>query len=100
MTGAARRAARSRHHLSTEGTMKAAVVHDFTRPLSIENVPRPEPSDGQVLVRIEAADRDLAADPVEHLLRHRLEHLGGDEAGRDRVDREPRPSSSSLPSCC
>jgi alcohol dehydrogenase, propanol-preferring len=34
--------------------MKAAVVHDFTQPLSIENVPRPEPSDGQVLVRIEA----------------------------------------------
>ena len=35
-------------------TMKAAVVHDFTQPLSIDNVPRPEPGDGQVLVRIEA----------------------------------------------
>ena len=34
--------------------MKAAVVHDFNQPLSIEDVPRPEPSDGQVLVRIEA----------------------------------------------
>ncbi len=34
--------------------MKAAVVHDFTQPLTIENVPRPEPGDGQVLVRIEA----------------------------------------------
>jgi D-arabinose 1-dehydrogenase-like Zn-dependent alcohol dehydrogenase len=34
--------------------MKAAVVHDFTQPLSIEDVPRPEPSDGQVLVRIDA----------------------------------------------
>ena len=34
--------------------MKAAVVHDFTQPLSIEDVPRPEASDGQVLVRIEA----------------------------------------------
>jgi D-arabinose 1-dehydrogenase-like Zn-dependent alcohol dehydrogenase len=34
--------------------MKAAVVHDFTQPLSIENVPRPEAGDGQVLVRIEA----------------------------------------------
>jgi hypothetical protein len=34
--------------------MKAAVVHAFTQPLSIENVPKPEPSDGQVLVRIEA----------------------------------------------
>jgi alcohol dehydrogenase, propanol-preferring len=34
--------------------MKAAVVHDFTQPLSIDDVPRPEPRDGQVLVRIEA----------------------------------------------
>src|SRR5512141_258232 len=34
--------------------MKAAVVRHFTQPLSIEDVPRPEPSDGQVLVRIEA----------------------------------------------
>jgi hypothetical protein len=34
--------------------MKAAVVHDFNQPLSIEDVPRPEPGDGQVLVRIEA----------------------------------------------
>jgi Zn-dependent alcohol dehydrogenase len=30
--------------------MKAAVVTDFTQPLNIENVPRSEPSDGQVLV--------------------------------------------------
>jgi alcohol dehydrogenase, propanol-preferring len=37
--------------------MKAAVVHDFTQPLTIEDVPRPEPSDGQVLVRIEACGR-------------------------------------------
>jgi len=34
--------------------MKAAVVHDFTQPLSIEDVPTPEAGDGQVLVRIEA----------------------------------------------
>ena len=34
--------------------MKAAVVHDFSQPLSIEDVPTPEPGDGQVLVRIEA----------------------------------------------
>lgn len=34
--------------------MKAVVVHDFTQPLTVDNVPRPEPSDGQVLVRIEA----------------------------------------------
>jgi propanol-preferring alcohol dehydrogenase len=35
--------------------MKAAVVHDFTKPLSIEDVPAPEPKEGQVLVRIEAS---------------------------------------------
>jgi propanol-preferring alcohol dehydrogenase len=35
--------------------MKAAVVRDFTQPLSIEEVPTPEPREGQVLVRIEAS---------------------------------------------
>ena len=35
--------------------MKAAVVHDFTRPLAVEDVPTPEPGDEQVLVRIEAS---------------------------------------------
>lgn len=35
--------------------MKAAVVHDFTRPLVIEEVPTPEPGPEQVLVRIEAS---------------------------------------------
>src|SRR5580700_1108855 len=34
--------------------MKAAVIHDFTQPLNIENVPTPDAGDGQVLVRIEA----------------------------------------------
>jgi alcohol dehydrogenase, propanol-preferring len=35
--------------------MKAAVVHDFTKPLSIEDVPMPEPGAGQVLVRVESS---------------------------------------------
>jgi propanol-preferring alcohol dehydrogenase len=35
--------------------MKAAVVHDFTRPLTVEDVPTPEAGDEQVLVRIEAS---------------------------------------------
>jgi propanol-preferring alcohol dehydrogenase len=35
--------------------MKAAIVHDFTKPLSIEEVPTPTPGEGQVLVRIEAS---------------------------------------------
>ena len=38
-----------------EPRMKAAVVHDFTRPLEIEEVPTPEPGAEQVLVRIEAS---------------------------------------------
>ena len=35
--------------------MKAAVVHSYDRPLSIEDVPIPEPGPEQVLVRIEAS---------------------------------------------
>jgi propanol-preferring alcohol dehydrogenase len=35
--------------------MKAAVVHDHTRPLAIEDVPISEPGPEQVLVRIEAS---------------------------------------------
>jgi propanol-preferring alcohol dehydrogenase len=35
--------------------MKAAVVKEFKRPLIIEDRPIPEPSDGQILVKIEAS---------------------------------------------
>jgi alcohol dehydrogenase, propanol-preferring len=35
-------------------TMKAAVVHQFGRPLAIEEVPVPEPKENQILVRIAA----------------------------------------------
>jgi propanol-preferring alcohol dehydrogenase len=35
--------------------MKAAVVHDFTSTLSIEDLPVPEPGAGEVLVRIETS---------------------------------------------
>ena len=35
-------------------TMKAAVVHEFGKPLTIEEVPVPRPGAGQVLVRIRA----------------------------------------------
>jgi propanol-preferring alcohol dehydrogenase len=35
--------------------MKAAVVHDFARPLVVEDVPTPEPGAEQVLVKIEAS---------------------------------------------
>lgn len=35
--------------------MKAAVVHDFAEPLRIEEVPKPEPGAGEVVVKIEAS---------------------------------------------
>jgi alcohol dehydrogenase, propanol-preferring len=35
--------------------MKAAVVHDFTKPLSLEEVPIPEPGPGQILVKVETS---------------------------------------------
>lgn len=34
--------------------MKAAVLHEFKTPLSLEEIARPEPADGEVLVRVEA----------------------------------------------
>ena len=36
-------------------TMKAAVVHQFGKPLSIDEVPVPEVGQGQILVKIEAS---------------------------------------------
>jgi alcohol dehydrogenase, propanol-preferring len=38
-----------------EEFMKAAVVHDFTLPLRIEDVPKPEPGDGEIVVEIETS---------------------------------------------
>ena len=35
--------------------MKAAVVHDFTKSLSVEERPKPVPGAGEVLVRVETA---------------------------------------------
>jgi alcohol dehydrogenase, propanol-preferring len=35
--------------------MKAAVVHDFTKALSLEDVPKPEPGPGQLLVKVETS---------------------------------------------
>ena len=34
--------------------MKAAIVHEFGRPLSIEEVPIPQPGPGEVLVKVAA----------------------------------------------
>jgi propanol-preferring alcohol dehydrogenase len=35
--------------------MKAAIVHAFSKPLSLEDVPKPDPGPGEVLVRIETS---------------------------------------------
>ena len=35
--------------------MKAAVVHDFTKVLSLDEVPKPQPNQGQVLVKVETS---------------------------------------------
>jgi alcohol dehydrogenase, propanol-preferring len=35
--------------------MKAAVVHEFNKPLQLEDVPKPEPGPGEVLVKIETS---------------------------------------------
>jgi propanol-preferring alcohol dehydrogenase len=36
-------------------TMRAAVVHDFTKPLVVEDVPRPTAGPGEIVVRVEAS---------------------------------------------
>lgn len=35
--------------------MKAAVVHDFTKPLVLEEVPKPTPNEGQIVVKVQAS---------------------------------------------
>ena len=68
--------------LSTrESRMKAAVVHDYTRPLEIEEVPIPEPGAEQVLVRIEAS-RSLS---------HRHPRRARRVAGQAAAAVHPRP---------
>jgi len=41
-------------HIPEEHAMKAAVVHQFTEPLTIDEVPVPAPGPEQVLIRVEA----------------------------------------------
>ncbi len=44
-----------RSRRTTAKTMYAAVVHDFDRPLQLDEVPRPVATDGEIVVRIEAS---------------------------------------------
>ncbi len=63
-------------------TMKAAVVHQFGKPLVIEQVPVPEPGRGEVLVRIHATGvchTDLAAADGEWPVKPTLPFIPGHE---------------------
>src|SRR6266480_2980057 len=53
--------------LSAESTMKAVVIHEYGGPevLKYEDVPRPEPKEDQILVRVIAA----GVNPVDGLIR-------------------------------
>jgi alcohol dehydrogenase, propanol-preferring len=44
-----------RNRTEGETTVRAAVVHEFEQPLRVEEVPRPEPGPGEVVVKIEAS---------------------------------------------
>lgn len=62
--------------------MKAAVVHSFDRPLTIEDVPIPEPGSEQVLVRMEASGlchTDIHAARGEWPVRPALPFIPGHE---------------------
>jgi propanol-preferring alcohol dehydrogenase len=63
-------------------TMKAAVVHEFGEPLTIEEVPIPEPGPGQVLVAVKASGvchTDLHAAEGDWPVRPTLPFIPGHE---------------------
>lgn len=62
--------------------MKAAVVHEFGKPLVIEEVSVPEPGDGQILVKIEASGvchTDLHAAEGDWPVKPKLPFIPGHE---------------------
>ncbi|WP_117236857.1 alcohol dehydrogenase AdhP [Thermus sediminis] len=64
-------------------TMKAAVVHAFGQPLSIEELPVPEPGEGQILVKVEASGvchTDLHAAEGDWPVKPKLPLIPGHEA--------------------
>lgn len=63
-------------------TMKAAVVHDFTKPLALEEVPVPTPGPGQVLIRVVASGvchTDLHAAKGDWPVKPKLPFIPGHE---------------------
>lgn len=67
--------------------MKAAVVHDFTKPLNFEDVPKPEPGPGEVLVKVETAGlchTDIHAAHGDWPVKPTLPFIPGSRRCRDR----------------
>src|SRR5215468_2854438 len=72
---------------SVKPTMKAIVIHEYGGPeaLKYEDIPRPEPTDDQLLIRVVAA----GVNPVDGMIRSGMFKgnrafpiiLGGDVAG-------------------
>src|SRR5437763_15926203 len=63
--------------------MKAAVVHDFTSPLQIEDIPIPEPGIGEIVVKIEASGlchTDIHAARGDWPVKPKLPFVPGHEA--------------------
>lgn len=63
-------------------TMKAAVVHDFAKPLALEEVPIPTPGPGQVLIRVVASGvchTDLHAAKGDWPVKPKLPFIPGHE---------------------
>jgi D-arabinose 1-dehydrogenase-like Zn-dependent alcohol dehydrogenase len=65
------------------GTMKAAIVHQFNKPLHIEQVAIPEPGPGEVLVNVTASGvchTDLHAASGDWPVKPNLPFIPGHEA--------------------
>src|SRR6266487_4001950 len=64
--------------LSAESTMKAVVIHEYGGPevLKYEDVPRPEPKEDQILIRVIAA----GVNPVDGMIRSGMFAKDGNRA--------------------
>jgi hypothetical protein len=49
------RSAAPKRARTRKGSMKAAVVHEFGRPLKVEDIPIPEPGSGEIVVKVETS---------------------------------------------
>ena len=76
-----------------KGTMKAAVVREFGKPLAIEDVPIPQAGPGQVLVKVRACGvcrTDLRATRGDWPVRPNLPFIPGHEGVGNAVVVGPR----------